>query len=86
MQTSSLDKDVGSGAPHLGGAHRVEEGVALPLVGVGAKLHSIRRSRPIPDVAHAPNRLADRKTFAQIGAFELVRREIQGGSDNFFLG
>lgn len=86
MQTSSLDKDVGSAASQLGGVHHVDEGVALPLAGVGAKLHSIRRARPLPDVALPHNRLSDRKTFAQIGAFELVRREIQGGSDNFFLG
>lgn len=73
-------------ASGVGGVHRAEEGVALPLFGRGTKRRSIHRMRPLPDVEHPPSRLVDRKFFAQIGAFDLVRREIQEGADNFFLG
>jgi hypothetical protein len=66
--------------------HRVGEGVRLALAGTGSLLRSTcRRHRPA-DVAHPRNRLIERKIFAQIGAFELVRREIQAGPGNFFLG
>jgi len=82
---ASLFADRGAIASFAGGVHRAGEGVALPLFGMGMKRRSIHRMRPLPDVEHPPRRLVDLKIFAQIGAFELVRREIQGGSDNFFL-
>ena len=84
--TAPLFADVGAIASGVGGVLRAGERVALPLFSVGTKRRSIHRMRPLPDVEHPPSRLVDLKIFAQIGAFDLVRREIQEGSDNFFLG